>query len=205
MSTYATLTQDIQDWQEDDNSEFTSNIDNFIAMAEERIFRDVPFMPQNRFSNTGNLSSGTATLAMPSGVRNIRSISITVSSSTVVLQQRLDSYLQDAYPTSATTGQPKYYSIQSDTSLLFAPTPNSAYAYEVLAYKKPTGLSSGNTTTWLSTNAEEILLFSCLVEATGYLQQPEESAVWEARYQTALSSLQSEMMRTLGNENTVGV
>jgi hypothetical protein len=191
MSTYASLTQDIQDFAENDDTEFTTKIDTFIANSESRLFRDAPFLYAFRTSNTGNLSSGTATLAMPAGIRTIRSVSITVS-------------IRDMFPTSATTGQPKYYAIQSDTSLLFGPTPNSTYAFEVLAQEKPTGLSGENTTTWLSSNVPDVLLYACMVEACTFLQFTEGVTSWSAKYQESLSSLQSEMVRSLGNENTVG-
>tara|TARA_R110002073_G_scaffold38631_1_gene110629 strand:- start:18 stop:635 length:618 start_codon:yes stop_codon:yes gene_type:complete len=204
MSTYASLTQDIQDFAENDDTEFTTKIDTFIANSESRLFRDAPFLPAFRASNTGSLSSGTATLTMPAGVRTIRSVSITVSSSDVFLQQRLDSYLRDMYPASATTGQPKYYAVQSDSSLLFGPTPNSTYAFEILSNKVPTGLSGGNTTTWLSNNVPDVLLYACMIESCTFLQHVESIAVWNAKYLEGLNSLQSEMMRTLGNENTVG-
>jgi len=204
MSTYSSLTQDIQDFAENDDTEFTSKIDTFIVNAESRLFREAPFLPAFRASNTGSLSSGTATLAMPAGVRTIRSVSITVSSSDVFLQQRLDSYLRDMFPASATTGEPKYYAVQSDSSLLFGPTPDSSYAFEVLSNEIPTGLGSGNTTTWLSNNVPDVLLYACMIESCTFLQYTEGVATWNAKYLESLNSLQSEMMRTLGNENTVG-
>ena len=192
MSTYATLTQDIKDFAENDDTEFTAKIDTFIANSESRLFRDAPFLPAFRASNTGSLSSGTATLAMPTGVRTIRSVSITVSGvhdEDVFLQQGLDSYLRDVYP---------------DSSLLFGPTPNNTYAFEVLSNENPTGLGSGNTTTWLSINVPEVLLYACMIESCTFLQYAEGVTTWNAKYIESLNSLQSEMMRTLGNENTVG-
>ena len=104
MSTYASLTQDVQDFAENDDTEFTQEIDGFILRAEERLFREAPFLPAFRAENTGTLSASTATLTMPTGKRTIRSFSITVSSSQVFLQQRTDTYLQDMYPNSSTTG-----------------------------------------------------------------------------------------------------
>jgi hypothetical protein len=204
MSTYASLTQDIQDFAENDDTEFTTEIDGFILRAEERIFRETPFLPVFRAENTGTLTASTSTLTMPSGKRTIRSFSITVSSSEVFLQQRLDSYLKDVYSNAATEGQPKYYAEKDDTTLLVGPTPDSNYSYTIWAHEQPTGLSSGNTTTWLSSNVEDVLLFAAMVEATAFLKHPEAAAEWTARYAQALQSLQNEMGRNLGNENTVG-
>lgn len=204
MSTYASLTQDIQDFAEDDDDEFTAEIDGFIARSEERIFREAPFLPCFRAENTGTLTASTATLAMPSGKRTIRSFSITVSSSEVFLQQRTDSYLRDMYPNPSTTGQPKYYAEKSDSLLLLGPTPDDNYAYTIWARELPTGLSSGNTTTWLSTNVEDVLLYACMVEASLFQKNTEQVKLWEGRYAQALASLQEEMKFNLGNENTVG-
>jgi hypothetical protein len=39
--TYATLTQDIKDWMENDGTEFSNETDNFIGLAEQRIVRDI--------------------------------------------------------------------------------------------------------------------------------------------------------------------
>ena len=39
--TYASLTQDIKDWMENDGTEFSNETDNFIGLAEQRIVRDI--------------------------------------------------------------------------------------------------------------------------------------------------------------------
>ena len=39
--TYASLTQDIKDWMENDGTEFSNETDNFISLAEQRISRDI--------------------------------------------------------------------------------------------------------------------------------------------------------------------
>ena len=204
MSTYASLTQDIQDFAENDDSEFTGEIDGFILRAEEKLFREAAFLPVFRAENTGTLSASTATLTMPSGKRTIRSFSITVSSSEVFLQQRTDTYLQDMYPNSSTTGQPKYYAEKDASTLLLGPTPNSNYAYTIRARELPTGLSSGNTTTWLSNNVEDVLLYACMIEASLFLKHPDAVAGWTAQYAQGLQSLQGEMGLNIGHENSIG-
>ena len=204
MSTYASLTQDIQDFAENDDSEFTGEIDGFILRAEEKLFREAAFLPVFRAENTGTLSASTATLTMPSGKRTIRSFSITVSSSEVFLQQRTDTYLQDMYPNSSTTGQPKYYAEKDASTLLLGPTPNSNYAYTIRARELPTGLSSGNTTTWLFNNVEDVLLYACMIEANLFLKHPDAVAGWTAQYAQGLQSLQGEMGLNIGHENSIG-
>jgi len=204
MSTYASLTQDLQDWAENDDTEFTNETDNFIAFAESRIFRDAPFLPIYKGTDTGTMVSGTESITLTNTTRTIRSMTITVSASFVTLHQRLDSYLRDYAPATATTGIPKYYARTNETTVIVAPTPNSTYAYTLNVTKQPTALSGGNTTTWLSLRAPDLLLFACLIEAMGFLKNPESVAMWEQRYASALASLQNEMGRNIGNESTVG-
>ena len=203
MTTYAILYQDIQDWSENDDSECADELDTIIGLAEERIFREAPFIPAARGQDTGNCVSSTEEITLGATTRSIRSISVTVSGSEVVLHQRLDSFIRDYNPAGA-TGVPKYYAQEDDNTIILAPIPNSTYAYTIYASIKPTGLSSGNTTTWLGTNANDLLLFACMVEASAFMKNDVGMARWEGRYQVALASIQGEMMRDIGNESTVG-
>ena len=205
MSTYASLTQDLQDWSENDDTEFTSETDNIIALAEERIYSDVPLHPAFKATNTGSLVAGTSTLTVPTGIRSIRSFAITVSSMEVFLEQRTDMYLEDYWPNSTQRDIPKFYTRQSEIVLKMAPTPISAFAYTVNAYELPTALSSGNTSTWISTNKANLLLNASMVEAMKFMKNTEKRTEWEEDYQTALKPFLAEMVRDISNENTTGV
>jgi len=204
MSTYASLTQDIQDWAEDDDSEFTAEIDNFITFAESRLFRDAPFLPIFKSTDTGTMSTSNESITLASTTRTIRAMTITISSSEVPLYQRTDSFLRDFAPTPGDTGQPKFYNRNSETTVIVAPVPDSDYAYTLLVTKQPTGLSSGNTTTWLSVNVPDILLFACMVRAMGFTKNHVKRAEWNEQYLEGLSSLQNEMGRNMSNEDTTG-
>jgi len=204
MVTYTTLTQDIQDWTENDDSEFTNEIPVLIALTEERIFRDAPFLPIFKGTDTGNTVSGTETITLDSTTRTIRALSITVSSAQVILHQRMDSYLRDYAPNTSTTGQPKLYARSSETAVILAPVPDAIYPYTFLVTKQPAGLTASNATTWLGTNAADLVFFACLIEAYGFMKNPEAMALWTERYGAALASLQNEMGRNITNESTAG-
>jgi hypothetical protein len=56
--------------------------------------------------------------------------------------------------------------------------------------RKPAGLSSSTPTTWLSTNAPEVLLYGCLVQAYSYTKGPLEMLGYFANsYKEALAGL----------------
>jgi hypothetical protein len=53
-----------------------------------------------------------------------------------------------------------------------APTPDQAYNVQLSYVYTPDHLSATNTTTYLSDNAPELLLYGTLVEAYGFLKGP---------------------------------
>ena len=65
-------------------------------------------------------------------------------------------------PDRTSTGIPKYYANWDNDTIILAPTPNAAYTIELAYNAQETGLSSSNTTTWVSTNAPGLLLI-CLL------------------------------------------
>ena len=92
------------------------------------------------------------------------------------------------------TGTPKYYGYWNETKLLLGPTPNAAFTVEVAYVKRPntsdgTKLTSTNTTTYLSLNAPNTLLYACLVEAYSFLKDQQMLQTFEGRYQQSLTGL----------------
>ena len=94
---------------EDDSTELSNSIDQIITQAEEMIFQRLPSLPCYRKITTGSLVVGTFDYDV-ADARMIRQVSITNSSNVEYLDHRIDSYLRDYWPNSATTGKPIMYS-----------------------------------------------------------------------------------------------
>lgn len=205
---YSALVAQIKNFLEDDSTEFSDSIDAVIDQAEEMIFQRLPNLPAFRQSATGTLSSGTASYTI-SNARIIRNVGVTVSSNVTYLDHRVDSYLRDYWPNASTTGQPIMYSTDSasasGTTITLAPTPNSNYSYEVEFSAPATGLSSGNTTSWLGTNAENVLLSACLYEASAFLKAPETVTLYKSQFDEAVQLMQQEMLRDYASEYNGGI
>lgn len=193
---YSELTQQIQDLTEDDSAEFVSDIPNQIRAAENRIFRYVQDLLSVRTESTGSLVSGTETLVKPSGLIRIRSLSITVASSSKFLDRRTDQYLLDYWPNPSSTSEPKFYAEIDENNILLAPTPDSGYSYSLKYIAKPAGLSESNVTTWVSENAENALLYACMREANLFLEYPELAQDWDNKFKEEIELLQGEVIRT---------
>ena len=96
-------------------------------------------------------------------------------------------YLQEAYPDTTETGRPQFYAIFDDTNLLVAPVPDAAYTFEFHYLYQPAGISASNTTTWLSTNASNALLYASLIEAYVFMKgEADLMTYYQTRYQECL-------------------
>ena len=143
--TYTQLKNAIQDYTDNNETSFISNLDRFVESAEERIFTSVD-LELFRKNVSGVMTSGNQFLAVPSDYLATFSMSIEVSSSKQFLQQKDVNYLQEYTPNSATTGIPLYYAKYDFQNFLLAPTPNDNYVTELHYYYRPASLTSSKFT-----------------------------------------------------------
>lgn len=181
ITSYSTLVQAIRDEAEDDGAEFLSFIPTAIDLAEERMFRefDIEDLQQKA---TGNLSSGINTLAKPTGYRFPIYFYIKVSSVFVQLKKKTDTFIRDYWPNSSTADVPKYYTDDSATNLMVAPTPASAYEYEFKYSMQPTKLSAANETNYFTTHLKDALFNCCMAEMSRFSKSWSEMDRFEAVY-----------------------
>jgi hypothetical protein len=196
--TYAELVQKIRDYTEVGSEVLTSTIVNgFIRDSEFKIFRNTDadysreyatssFTANNKYltlPNT-NQSSGSTTTRV---ALIVRSVVVTNSSSVqVALEPRDDTFITE-YNSSGSSGFPKYYSMYRENAIQVAPTPDASYPVTLDYVYTPDNLSATNTTTYISQNAPELLLYACLVEAFAYLKGPMDMyKLYQEKYNTAL-------------------
>ncbi len=212
--TYAELKQKIIDYTEVSSNVFTDTILNgFINDAEFRILREVDSDNNRRYA-TANLIASTRFIDTPTDLLIIRSAQIVDSEladgntnqNRDFLQFRDTSFMSEFNPT-ATTGVPKYYSNWDETRIVVAPTPDQTYTIQLNYILKPTGLSSTNTTTYLSTEFPNGLLYACLVEAYGFLKGPVDMLqLYDKKYVEAVKGFSIEQMgRRRRDEYQAGV
>jgi hypothetical protein len=201
--TYAELVQKIRDYCEVDSNVFTSTIvDGFLLDAEFRVLRDVD-SDNNRQYAQADIVAGQRYVNTPlvnDQTLVIRSAQITNStggadnSSRSFLQYRDTSFMSEYDPTGV-QGLPKYYSYWDENTIVVAPTPDINYNMQINYILKPEGLSSTNTTTYLSTEFPNGLTYACLVEAFGFLKGPADMIqYYEGKYKQALEGFTVEQM-----------
>ena len=198
--TYTELLQKIKDYTEVDSNVFTSTIlDGIIENAEFRILRDID-SDSNRRYDTANLITSDRFINRPAGLLIVRSAQIVDSQGSSqpnnreFLQYRDTSFMSEFNPTES-TGVPKYYSLWDEEKIVVAPTPDATYTIQLNYILKDPGLSSTNTTTYISLNFPNGLLYACLVEAYGFLKGPQDLLqLYEQKYKQVVEGFSIEQM-----------
>ena len=210
--TYTELVQKIRDYTEVDANVLTSTIiDGFIENAEFKILREVDSDNNRRYA-TANLITSDRFISRPAGLLIVRSAQIIDSDGSSqpnnrdFLQYRDTSFMSEFNPTEA-TGVPKYDSLWDEQNIVVAPTPDATYTIQLNYILKDPGLSATNTTTYLSQNFPNGLLYACLVEAYGFLKGPIDMLqLYDKKYSEAVKGFSIEQMgRRRRDEYQAGV
>ena len=199
MSTYAEVVEQIRSYTETSSDVLTTTVVNdFINQAELRIFREVDLDVFRAYQFT-TLTQGNEFVTLPGATPTtmafVRTASIYPTAGTdanirTYLLQKDISYMTEYWPNRTSQGKPRYYAMWDQNTIYLAPTPDSAYKIELALNRNETGLSTTNTTTWVSQNAPQVLLYACLIEAFKYLKGPYDLlAQYEKSYQEAVQRL----------------
>jgi hypothetical protein len=189
--TYAQLKQAIQDYTENNESSFVSNLPLFIRAAEERILKTIQ-LSLFRKNVSASATSGNKYLACPSDFLAPLSLSYTSSGVQTFIDYKDVSYIQEINPNPSTTGTPKYYGQFDVDNFILAPTPSSSFAVELHYFYRPASLTAGaeGGTTWLSENATLSMLYGSLVEAYIYMKGEQDvMALYDKRFNESMLGL----------------
>jgi len=189
--TYTTLKQAIQDYTDNTETVFVSQIDSFIQNAEERILKEAN-LQVFRKNASASFTSGNKYLPKPSDWLYTFSMSYTDSNSDSYFMLHKDvNFVQDYWQTPSDTAAPKYYADFDYQNFLIGPTPDDAYNVEIHYGYRPQSITAAGTT-WIGTNAGPALLFASLVEAYTFMKgEPDMIKVYNDRYLESLDRLKN--------------
>ena len=189
--TFTTLKSAIQDYTQNTESTFVSNLPTLIVQAETRIIKSLE-LPNFRKNVTGTLTASNPYLSAPSDYLYPFSLAVLDGSNNYEYLLNKDvSFIRQAYPSASTTGTPKFYAQFDDDTFIVAPTPSTGLTVELHYFYKPESITVASSgTTWLGTNATEALLYGSLVEAYTFMKgEPDILANYENRFKEALGKL----------------
>jgi hypothetical protein len=184
-----------------------SIIDIFIENVENKIQRELDLDAFRKFQFS-SFTIGSPFITVPDDFAFERGVQIKdqVTNNRTWLEQRDTTFIDEYNVNRSDTGKPKYYANWDQNTIMVAPTPDSAYEIELWYNKTPDHLSSSNTTTWLSTNAPEVLIYGTVSEAFSYLKNPPYVQLYEQKYAQAVQNLaQTQMGRKRRDEYADGV
>lgn len=189
--TYATLTQAIQDYTQNNETTFVANIPNFVQNAEERILKEVD-LDYFRNNASGSMTSGNKFLQMPADYLSSFSIAFTNSSGEqVFLLQKDVNFVQDFNPDPTVVGEPRYYAPFDYQNFILGPTPDDNYAVELHYYYRPQSIVTAGTN-WIGDNAPNTLLYGSLLEAYTFMKGEQDVLqLYATRYNESMMRLKN--------------
>jgi len=199
VMTYDSLTVNIQNYLERSDAVTLQNIPLFIMLAEQTISIDIKFLGNLNVA-TSTMVPGNPIIAKP--VRWHKTVSMNVTDSSgnrnPVLLRKYE-YLRFYDQNATTEGLPLYYGDYNYDNWLVAPTPDQAYAFEVLYYERVQPLDSSNQTNWFTQYAPQALLYGSLLQAMPFLKNDDRIPMWQQQYTAAMSALKAEDTQRIGD------
>ena len=204
VMTYTSLVENIQSYLERDDTATVDKIPLFIMLAEQIIASQIKFLG-NLTVNTSTMTASTSIIDKPARWHKTVSMNITVSGERQPVLLRRYEYLREYWPNATSTGTPVFYSDYDYTHWLVAPTPDAAYAFEVLYYERIQPLDSSNQTNWFTIYAPQALLYGSLLQAMPFLKNDDRMTMWKANYDLIMQTLMAEDKLRIADRQAVAI
>lgn len=154
---YVQLYQAIQDYSENTESLFVTNIPMFVREAEARIYNSVQ-IPSLRKNVLGTMTSGNNYLSCPSDYLATYSLAVVAADGSYVYLLNKDvNFLREAYPSPTDSGTPRYYALfgsqytnPNQLSFMLAPMPDQNYQAELHYFYYPVSIVQGAINSYTS-------------------------------------------------------
>ena len=197
---YQQLQNAIQSYSEVDSNGLTSTtLATIVQNAENRIYRELNIDAFRLYASAITVT-GVSTISVPAGLRNIRYVELIDSSGNVFnLLEKETSFMAEYNPQPNNTTywqEPKYWANWDELNWLVAPTPDNNYTINIAYYQQPVSITTtSNSTTYVSTYAQDVLLYASLTETYKYLKGPVDMIqAFEQSYQIAVKSFGDEQL-----------
>ena len=186
ISNYSELNTAVANWL--DRDDLTDRIPEFIALAEARFNRLLRIRAMET-KQTASTVADQRNLALPTNFIQMRNLQINTSPITSLEYVTPEMY--DRLYGGSDTGTPKAYTILAD-EIQLGPIPASVQTIEMLFYKKFDALTSTAPTNWMITNAPDVYLYGCLLEAEPFIMNDPRVQLWATAFQQAIKDIQDQ-------------
>lgn len=184
---YTELKALIGQYLECDETTFNDNVDQFIKLCEDEIYREVQ-LPDLRALATTTTTASSRYLAIPSDYLSPYYMAVLDSGQYYPLLSKEESFMREVFG-GTSTGRPRFFAQLDDVTFVLGPTPDNAYTVELEYFYKPESIVTA-TNTWLSTNAEGALLYGSILHGYIYLKGDQDVVkAYQDRYTQAMADL----------------
>jgi len=204
VMTYDSLVENIQSYLERNDASTLDKIPLFIMLAEQVIASKIKFLG-NLTVNTSNMVIGNPIIPKPARWHKTVSMNITVAGMREPVLLRKYEYLRNYAPDPTATDVPKYYADYDYTNWLVAPTPDAAYAFEVIYYERVQPLDSSNQTNWFTIYAPQALLYGSLLQSMPFVKNDDRVPMWQAQYDAIMATLAEEDKLRIADRQAIAV
>ena len=200
MSTFSQLQTDIKNYMEDDGTEFSTSLTQFISNTELKLSRDLS-TPEFKRKVTSAFTANDPFLTMPTDLVTLEHLQVIDSNVRTMLQLKSDEFLTEFWPNRTSTGVPRYYTYFDTSTIYVAPTPSSNLSLELSYKRRLPALSSSNTSNFLTTDAYDALLYGCLIEASLFNRNDKLVQYYTELYKKAVADVNREQNQKLSMDN----
>ena len=203
VMTYDSLTATVLQYLERKDAAVVDAIPTFISLTEFEVAQEIKTLGQLQIAESA-MTAANPVLQKPARWRKTVSMNVVVNGARQPVYLRKYEYLKSYWPDSSKTSVPEYYADTDWDHWYVAPTPDSAYNFEVLYYERIEPLSSTNQTNWLTQNAPNAMLFGTLLQAMPFLKN-DQRVIFQQKYSESLQALKAEDIARVGDRQAVAV
>ena len=186
ISTYTELQTAVANWL--DRDDLTARIPEFIALTEARFNRLLRIRSMETEADQATVA-GTRSYSLPTDYRQMRTVHLTTSPITAM--SYITPEIMDRIWAGSTQGKPLSYTIKGN-NIYVGPSPDVVYTIRFLYYKKISSLSTLSPTNSILTDAPDVYLYGCLLEAEPFLQNDARVQLWATAFQQAITDIQEQ-------------
>jgi hypothetical protein len=184
LSSYSDLQTAVGNWLH--RSDLTSQIPDFITLAENRINNDL----RHRSMETAQASTmASGVLAVPSNYIELKDAYISSTTPYVNLARKSAEWIYENYPYRIAHNTPSFIA-REGSNFIFGPYPDTNYTVTLVYYNRLAALSSAVNTVF--TTYPGLWLYGALLEAAPYLKDDKRIGIWEGKFAQLFTLVQKE-------------
>ena len=166
-------------------TDLTSEIPEFIRLAEDRLLRDLRIRPLIKVA-TADTTAGDATVSLPSDFVSMKDLHIQGNPPQTIKFLSTSNFFRNAQ--TSFSGLPNRYTLLG-AEFQFAPIPDGVYKLQMVYFHRPDYLSATNSSNLWLANTPDLLLYAALSEAEPFLMNDERLNTWASMYDRGMMAL----------------